>query len=109
MNQDKHASIVRSAAHRLLDEYMDALVAFRADCDRAGKYDHGSLNLNTAIRRHAAVESLVHVHAGVMNGHDAGALLRKCISRECEPSCRAVSAGEFLQAVLNEIEAVKME
>lgn len=45
------------------------------------------------------------VHAGVMNRHDARALLRKCISRECEPSCGPVSASDLLQAVLKEIEA----
>jgi hypothetical protein len=103
------ADIIRAAAHRLLDEYMDANVAFRAECDRAKKYVHESENLNQAIRLHAAVDSLSHAYAAVKNGHNAVEQLRKYISRECAPSCGPVSAADILGVVRKEIEAVKTE
>jgi hypothetical protein len=105
MSHDKHADIIHAAAHRLLDEYMDAQTVFRSDCDRAKKYVYDSPNLNQGIRLHAAVDSLTHVYAAVKNGRDAAELVRKCISRECEPSCQPVSAADILSAVLKELES----
>ncbi len=105
MSTIHQAEVIRAAAHRLLDTQMELQAAFKADCIRAGKYDHGSPNLNKAIRVGSAVDALVYTHAAVTNGLDAAEILRVYIQRENEPSCIPVSAAELLQEVLKEITA----
>ncbi len=105
MSTIHQAEIIRSAAHRLLDAHMEAQAAFKADCDRAKKYDNDSPNLNKAIRLDAAVDSLVYTHAAVVNGRDAAETLRVYIARENEPHCLPVSAADILQEVLSEVTA----
>jgi hypothetical protein len=104
-----HADAIRAAAHRLLDEYMDVEIAFRADCDREKKYVCESQNLNKAVRLHAAVDALAHVYAAVKNGRNAVEQMRKHIARENEPSCRPVSAADILGVVLKELEPADTE
>jgi hypothetical protein len=105
MSTIHQAEIIRAAAHRLLDAHMEVQAAFKADCDRADRYDRDSPNLNKSIRLEAAVDSLVYTHAAVVNGRDALATLRAYIARENEPHCLPVSAASLLQEVVDEITA----
>lgn len=104
MSTIHQAEVVRAAAHRLLDALMEAQAVFKADCDRAGRYDRDSPNLNKAIRIDAAVDALVYTHAAVVNGRDAAETVRLYIKRENEPHCLPVSAAELLGEVLKELE-----
>ena len=105
MSTIHQAEIIRSAAHRLLDAHMEAQAAFKADCDRANKYDRDSPNLTKSIKIDAAVDALVYTHAAVVNERDAAATLAIYIARENEPHCLPVSAAALLQEVADEITA----